>query len=330
VNVNLLIDAMVRQTTVLIAQMATTAGARAPLAHTANRVFLDLARELKQQGLGSKVLSDMFGLTLRAYHAKVARLSESGTERGRSLWEALLEFVREKGPVSHLVILERFSGDEESVVRGVLRDLVDTGLLFRAGRGDRSTYRATTDEDSTSDGDSGEHLAHLIWIVVHRYGPATNADIAERIPAEADSISKAVGLLLEDGRVVASQTTNCVSYSTDGCVITRGSSSGWEAAVFDHYQAVVTALCTKLRLGRARAVPGEWVGGCTYSAYVWDGHPLRDEVLGLLQRTRDTATGLRERVEAYNLTHPAPDGTQKVIFYAGQAVLGLEEEGTDE
>src|SRR6185369_747867 len=69
---------MVRQTTVLIAQMATTAGARAPLAHTANSVFLDLARELKQQGLGSKVISDMFGLTLRAYDAKVARLTESG------------------------------------------------------------------------------------------------------------------------------------------------------------------------------------------------------------------------------------------------------------
>lgn len=52
--------------------------------------------------------------------------------------------------------------------------------------------------------------------------------------------------------------------------------------------------------------------------------------LGLLRRTQDTATGLHERVEAYNLTHPAPDGMQKLVFYAGQAVLGLEEEGTDE
>src|SRR5689334_9516644 len=114
---------MVRQTTVLIAQLATTAGARAPLAHTANRVFLDLVSELRQQGLGTGVISDMFGLSLRAYHAKVARLSESGTERGRSLWEALLEFVRDEGPVSRLTVLERFSGDEETVVRGVLRDL---------------------------------------------------------------------------------------------------------------------------------------------------------------------------------------------------------------
>jgi hypothetical protein len=311
--------------------MATTAGARSPLAHTANRVFLDLARELKQQGLGSKVISDMFGLTLRAYHAKVARLSESGTERGRSLWEALLEFVRDKGPVSRLVILERFSGDEESVVRGVLRDLVDTGLLFRAGRGDRSTYRATTEEDSQSEDDAGEHLAHLVWIVVHRYGPVAQADISERIPGEAESVSKALERLVRDGRIVRSQKTDGTSYSTDGCVIPLGSSAGWEAAVFDHYQAVVTALCTKLRLGRARAVPGEWIGGSTYSAYVWEGHPLHDEALGLLQRTRDSASALRERIEAYNLTHPSPEeGTKKVIFYAGQTVLGLEEEGTDE
>src|SRR5690348_10170172 len=131
---------MVRQTTVLIAQLATTAGARAPLAHTANRVFLDLVSELKQQGLNSKIISDMFGLTLRAYHAKVARLSESGTERGRSLWEALLAFVQERGAVSRLDILARFSGDEEMVVRGVLRDLVETGLLFRSGRGDWTTF----------------------------------------------------------------------------------------------------------------------------------------------------------------------------------------------
>jgi hypothetical protein len=330
VNVNLLIDAMVRQTTVLIAQMATTAGARAPLAHTANGVFLDLVRELKQQGLASRVISDMFGLTLRAYHAKVARLSESGTERGRSLWEAILEFVREKGSVSRVVILEHFSSDEETVVRGVLTDLVDTGLVFRAGRGDRATYRAATDED-TAGNDDEEHLAQLVWIVVHRYGPVTSAEILERIPVGSEEISAALRLLAKDGRVVTGKTPKGESYSTEGCVIALGSSAGWEAAVFDHYQAVVTALCTKLRLGRARAVPGEWIGGSTYSSDVWDGHPLNDEVLGFLQRTRDQATALRERVKAYNSVHRGPeDRVRRVIFYAGQTMLGLEEEGIDE
>jgi hypothetical protein len=41
-NVNLLIDAIVRQTMILVAQLATTAGVRAPLAHVTNQVFISL------------------------------------------------------------------------------------------------------------------------------------------------------------------------------------------------------------------------------------------------------------------------------------------------
>jgi hypothetical protein len=65
-NVELLIDAIFRQTTVLIAQLATHGGARAPLAHVANQVFLDLASELEAQGVSRKVGADMFGMALAA------------------------------------------------------------------------------------------------------------------------------------------------------------------------------------------------------------------------------------------------------------------------
>jgi hypothetical protein len=121
VNVNLLIDAIVRQTTVLVAQIATAAGARAQLAHTANQVFLDLVHELKDQGLGNKVIAEMFGLNLRTYHNKIARLAESSTERGRSLWEALLAYVEERGSATRSDVLNRFRGDEEAIVRGAQR-----------------------------------------------------------------------------------------------------------------------------------------------------------------------------------------------------------------
>jgi hypothetical protein len=113
-------------------------------------------------------------------------------------------------------------------------------------------------------------------------------------------------------------------------VIPLGSAAGWEAAIFDHFQAVVTALCTKLRLGRSRAIPGEWIGGSTYSTYVWEGHPMHEEVLGLLQRVRSDASALRERVDTYNAARSLPEDAKKVIFYAGQTVLGLDEEGIDE
>lgn len=41
-NVTLLIGAIVRQTMVLIAELATAGGVRAPLAHVADKVFVDL------------------------------------------------------------------------------------------------------------------------------------------------------------------------------------------------------------------------------------------------------------------------------------------------
>jgi hypothetical protein len=60
-NVRLLIDGIVRQTTVLIAQLSTTAGVRAPPAKMADQVFIDLAREIEAQGVARKVAADMFG-----------------------------------------------------------------------------------------------------------------------------------------------------------------------------------------------------------------------------------------------------------------------------
>lgn len=76
---SLLIDASVRQTTVLIRQLATTATRMT--AHVATDVFVSLVEELEDQGLGSKVIADMFGLALRTYHKRVRRYSESVPDR---------------------------------------------------------------------------------------------------------------------------------------------------------------------------------------------------------------------------------------------------------
>jgi len=47
-DTKILVDAIVRQTTVLIAQLSTAAGIRAPLAHVADQVFLELAQEIER------------------------------------------------------------------------------------------------------------------------------------------------------------------------------------------------------------------------------------------------------------------------------------------
>jgi hypothetical protein len=113
------------------------------------------------------------------------------------------------------------------------------------------------------------------------------------------------------------------AYSSANCVIPVGDSLGWEAAVFDHYQAMVTAICGKLQRGTRSSQPGEWIGGSTYHFDVWRGHPLHDEVLAFLHRERQRAVDLRQRVEAHN-EHHTPDerSAVRVVAYVGQTVLG--------
>jgi predicted transcriptional regulator len=327
-NVNLLVDALVRQTTVLIAQLATSAGARATLAHTANQVFLDLVAELKAQGLGNKVIADMFGLTLRGYYHKVARLSESTTERGRSLWEALYSFIQERDTVARSELFERFQRDEEMKVRGVLSDLVDSGLVFRAGRGDATVYRAAKADELPLDknGTDDVHLANWCWIAIYRNGPISLDELATHVPAEGALLSRALQALEAQGQIRTEQVDGVTRYSSDACVIPLGDPKGWEAAVFDHYQAMVTAICAKLALGQRRAVRGEWVGGSTFGFEIWDNHPERESVLELLQEMRDRVGAVRARVTEYNKANAPGTGALKVVTYVGQAVLGLDDE----
>src|SRR6185295_13400012 len=111
-DAKLLIDAIERQTTVLIAQLSTAAGVRAPLAHIADQVFLDLSREIEGQGVSRGVAADMFGLALRSYQKKTQRLAESATDRNRTLWEAVVDFLRD-GSKPRARVFERFQHDGE-------------------------------------------------------------------------------------------------------------------------------------------------------------------------------------------------------------------------
>lgn len=326
-NGTVLIDAIVRQTTVLIAQLATGIGGRATLAHTANQVFTSLVRELREQGVSNKGIADMFGLTLRTYHSKVSRLSESSTDRGRPLWEALLGYIERSGSVRRADILSRYSTDDDRLVRGVLRELVDSGLVFRSGSGDGTFYRAARpDEMPGGDrADDGDRLARLLWVGIKRFGPVRHHELSNLVPAETSEIDRALTRLMEEGHVQKHGTEPAATYSAEEVVITAEDPAGWEAAVFDHYQALVTTVTAKLRTRTAETAERDWIGGSTYSYDVWPGHPSFDETVSFLKATRERALSLRNRIERHNATHSAPSGEPlKVLVYFGQTVLGLD------
>src|SRR5262245_11188789 len=198
----LLIDSIVRQTTVLIASLATAAGSRHSLAHVANQVLANLVAELKAQGVGNKVIADMFGMALRTYHDRVARLAASDSESGRSLWDAVLSYLEQHGTALRAEVLRRFSRDDQAIVRGVLRDLVSSGLVFQSGSGDHTSYRAATPEERSLFGreQPGAH-ANMILVAVHQRGACTLEQIKHAVPLADDELAELLEQLVADGRL---------------------------------------------------------------------------------------------------------------------------------
>jgi hypothetical protein len=337
-DVTLLIDAIVRQTMVLVAQLATAGGTRAPLARVANQVFVDLVRELREQGLGNKVIADMFGLALRTYHERVRRLAESASSQGRSLWEAVLIFVQERRVVGRADVLLRFAADDERTVRAVLTDLVDSGLIFRTGKGDAVSYRAGDpgEAPATSDEARQEGLAHWVHVTLARNGPFDRATLEQHLGWNGSALDDALDRLSRSARITITTTTSGAQYSAAECVIPFGTAAGWEASVFDHFQAMVTAIATKLRMGQRHAELRDAVGGSTYHFELWRGHPFESEALGLLGSIRERAGALRQRIVEYNAAHAEEMSAREeqaltVVMYVGQTALGLDssdEEGT--
>jgi hypothetical protein len=159
-----LIDAIIRQTTVLIARLSTDSGLRAPLRHVADRLFLDLVTELEGQGVGRKVVADMFGLALRSYQQKVQRLQESSTAHGATLWEGVLEYIQTHETATRAEVLAHFSDHDSATVRGVLSDLVSSALVYRTGSGDATLFRAAPPGEvphTLDDAGRDALLAHL-------------------------------------------------------------------------------------------------------------------------------------------------------------------------
>ena len=329
-NSQLVIDAIVRHAMVLIAQLSTADGTRSPLSHIADEVFVSLVRELESQGLGKKVIADMFGLALRSYRQKVQRLSESVTDRGVSLWGAVHGFLAERDSATRVEVLSHFKHDEESTLRGILNDLVESGLVLRSGRGKDTRYRVATGDELEELGIAAEANSQqtneaLVWVHVCRNGPIKKQDLAGLLALPATVIDEALDGLIADERIRADARPDGVYYATDHCLIPVGEAAGWEAAIIDHHRAVLTALAAKVASGRHNSAPNDEVGGTTLSFDLWPGHPKEREVRDLLATTRQRIIKLWDDVEAHNQTEEV-EPTYSVNFYCGQYVIEDEDD----
>jgi len=309
--------------TVLIAQLSSAAGVRAPLAHVADEVFLHLSRELEQQGLSRKVVADMFGLALRGYQRRVQRLSESATDRGKTLWQAVLELFEREGPVSRRRVFQRFQGDDVAQVAAVLNDLTSSGLVFRTGNGEETVYGLTQAPERIAVARAGnlETVASLVWLELCHDSNLSLTELGAKFSLPLEELEAALVFLEKEGRIRREQGR----IRTEPLIVAVGAEAGWEVAVFDHFQMMCVALAAKLNRGERKARAEDTTGGQTLTFEIDDEHPEREAVLGLLARVRAETNALWARVEAHNRASPKEE-RRKVGFYVGQVELPGEDE----
>ena len=317
-HLRLLIDGIVRQTTVLLAQISTSAGARSPLSHIADQVFFELAKEIEAQGVKRRVAADMFGMALRAYQKKTQRLTESGSARDRTLWQAVLELI-EEGEITRGRIEARFKKDGQLEVAAVLKDLVRSGLVYCTGGGEHAVYGVTRQDvrERVQQRAGLDSLASIVWLKVFRGEAESRGQLAALLPVDPAELHGAVVELIASGRL----SERDGKLTSSNVMIPFGTAEGGEAAVLDHFRAVAVAIAAKVRAGLSGAQPDERIGGSTFTFTVHKEHPLAGEVYARLAQTRASTQALWDRVAAYNQANPPDESrAERVIFYTGQYV----------
>jgi hypothetical protein len=319
-QLKLLIDGIVRQTTVLLARVSTGGGGRSPLGKIADQVFLELSRELEQQGMSKVLVADMFGLALRSYQRKTQRLLESSSEDQRSLWEAVYDFVR-RGETTRSRVKARFKHDGEREVAAVLTDLVRSGLLHVTGAGDGAVYGANDERmrafaQSTTDLDA---LVHYAWFKIFHGEVTTAAELQAELQCDQTKVDTIVGSLLREGRA----TLVDGRLGPVNLVIPVTAAAGSETALLDHFRAVTTVVAERVVRGPD---PTHLTGGSTFSFLIDRDHPDFGEVERLLSNTRERTQALWERVMQHNAGHPPGAGAITFTFYAGESSIDPESE----
>lgn len=320
-HTQLLIDDVVRQTTVLIAQLSTAAGLRAPLSQIADQVFLELSRELEAQGVRQKVVADMFGLALRSYQLKRKRATESTDEPSGTLWQELFEDLSRQS-ATRQELERRHRTHSPRQIGATLQDMVKSGLAYSAGQGPDTLYGLTSESDRRQLGQLQGHraLSNMVWYLAASGSANTRAAIQQQVRVGDDALNAAIDSLLAAGSLVVDGPL----LRAGRFEIAVGSEQGWETAVCDHFRAVATAIASKVTNPVSNAT--DEIGGGTVSFRVHRDHPLAPAVYALLRETRQRANTLWAEVARYNESHAPRDTDDRVTFYFGQNVVGCPNE----
>jgi hypothetical protein len=196
-------------------------------------------------------------------------------------------------------------------------------LIAASGTGANTSYQKAPEAEpgAMHQTRATEGLEELLWVLVYREGPTTLSDLQQRTQIEAAELERLLARLVDAGRIECVERGDDHVYQTGSLVVPLGSPVGWEAAVFDHFKALVNTVSGRLRVDRSRPKLADRVGGSTYTLDVWPGHPFEGEVLDSLGAMRSRLGELRERVETFNKDKELPDNHLRVVLYVGQCPI---------
>ena len=243
----ILIDSIVCRFAELTASVAMRGGARTPVAHVPDLFFSSLARELGKRGASRKVVADMLGMSHRTLQRRINERAESESFRGQTLWTSVVAYVAEQHGVSRSRILERFSRDDEAVLRSVLQDLVQAGVLVEEVSRRGHAYRRADDGNREDDHDHAALYGTLL-VTLHHSGPMSHEQVAAHLCVDADTTWTLLTRGVQAGHVElrSSEQDEQLFATRRYTFADSGPASNWRAALLDHVSALTQMVSARL------------------------------------------------------------------------------------
>lgn len=328
----LLIDALVRRTADLVADLAIEGATNHSLGHINDLFFQAMDARLRStHGKPQRVIADIFRLPLRTLQHRLQTAADNLTVRDRTVWRAIYGHIQAQGPLDRSAIECRFVGERPHLIRSILNNMVSAGVVFAAGRGAKTLYQVNQRVRFASD-DSVEADARLVWVATYNRPDASLVELAADLgvdgsPLQRRRLERALDWLLAQGALTARvDESGTTRYRGGDFVMPRyaapvadaqAAQSWMHAALYDHFSVVVDAMCAKLRHDREGTRPPAPTGGATYRFDLLSDDETAAAVTALLERMRRECTDLRETVDARSGDTAS---TGRVIFYFGQTM----------
>lgn len=232
----LLADQLLRDLAETLADLATLEGRRDSLERVEDRLFLYTQAALRRRGHSAKVVADMFGFaTASSYRRRLRRVLGAREEPPRTLRGALLGAISD-GPIAREDLLARFETRDEAVLRSVLRDLVDAGLVSESVDGRYAL--ALGDHLSEEDGS----LEELVCVLVSHRGPLSDQALAEELGHGCPALDRLVARLVDEGRITRGSDGRLAGESVAFDMYPATQDDAVLAALVDHHQNASRAI----------------------------------------------------------------------------------------